>query len=171
MHALMAPVLLGVTWLDALHIDSESQPPDRKPAQSKKGIGGCEGHAIIGAYGIVLPELLENTLTSLCWVIAATITARKFWLVIRRVSLPMYRRHKHRTARPEDCNGHPRIAPGVFAQSDHTAVVENQPISAFQGTALCHFCHHARDNRALIRSLMRQGTFIGVVGRGHSLDL
>jgi hypothetical protein len=34
----MAPVLLGVAWLDAFDRDAEPQPPDRKSTQTEQGI-------------------------------------------------------------------------------------------------------------------------------------
>ena len=34
-HTLVASVLFGVTWLDALDADAQAQPPDRKPAQAE----------------------------------------------------------------------------------------------------------------------------------------
>ena len=38
MHSLVAPVLLSVTRLDALHGDPEPQPPDGKPTHTEQGM-------------------------------------------------------------------------------------------------------------------------------------
>ena len=62
MHAFMSPVLLGVTRLDTLDRDTQSQPPDREQAESEEGIGRGEGNSVVGTYGIRQPELLEHTL-------------------------------------------------------------------------------------------------------------
>ena len=62
MHTLVAAVLLGVAWFDALYPDTEAQPPNRKPGQAEKGIGRSEGDTVIGTDGLWNPELFENTL-------------------------------------------------------------------------------------------------------------
>src|SRR6476619_3220983 len=62
MHAFMAAVLLRATWLDALDLDAEPEPPDRQPAQAEEGIGACERDAVIGANGLGQAELLEHGL-------------------------------------------------------------------------------------------------------------
>jgi hypothetical protein len=43
MHPLVAAVLLGVTWLDALDADTQSQPPHRELAQAEEGAVTREG--------------------------------------------------------------------------------------------------------------------------------
>src|SRR5258708_34344805 len=49
MHALMAAVLLRMTRLDPFNANTEPEPPDRKFAQVKQGMGGSEGHAVVAA--------------------------------------------------------------------------------------------------------------------------
>jgi hypothetical protein len=61
-HAFMAAVLLRATWLDALDLDAEPEPPDRQPAQAEEGIGACERDAVVGANGLGQAELLEHGL-------------------------------------------------------------------------------------------------------------
>src|SRR4029077_5423118 len=60
MHALMASVLLGPAWLDALDLDAEPEPPDGQPAQIEQGIGGGERDAIVGADAGWQAALLEQ---------------------------------------------------------------------------------------------------------------
>jgi hypothetical protein len=43
MHALMPTVLLGMARLDALDVDPQAQPPNRKPGQSEEGVGAGKG--------------------------------------------------------------------------------------------------------------------------------
>ena len=62
MHALMAAVLLGMAWLDALQADAQSQPPDREPSEAEERIAGGERYAIVGAYRAGQPELSECAL-------------------------------------------------------------------------------------------------------------
>ena len=47
MHALVAAVLLGMTWFDALDGDAEPQPPDGKLGQIEEGIRTGERHPIV----------------------------------------------------------------------------------------------------------------------------
>src|SRR5260370_40984332 len=49
MHALMAAVLLRMTRLDPFNANTEPEPPDRKFAQVKQGVGRSEGHAVVAA--------------------------------------------------------------------------------------------------------------------------
>ena len=49
MHALMATVLLRMTRLDPFNANTEPEPPDRKFAQVKQGMGGSEGHTVVAA--------------------------------------------------------------------------------------------------------------------------
>lgn len=60
MHALVPAILLGMTGFDALDLDAESEPPDGKLAQIEQGIGGGEGHAVVGADGIGQTTFLEQ---------------------------------------------------------------------------------------------------------------
>ncbi len=48
MHALMASVLLRAAWLDALDVDAQAQPPDRKLGKSIESVGSGERRAIVG---------------------------------------------------------------------------------------------------------------------------
>jgi hypothetical protein len=59
-HALMAPVLLRSTWLDALNIDAEPQPPDGELGEVEQGVWASEGNAVIGADGIGQAALAEQ---------------------------------------------------------------------------------------------------------------
>lgn len=61
-HALVASVLLGVSWFDAFDVDAQAEPPDGEPAEAEQGIGACEGHAIVGADGPGQAEVLEGPL-------------------------------------------------------------------------------------------------------------
>ena len=47
-HSLVSTVLFGMTGLDELGIDAESDPPDGESAESTDGRGG-EGHSVVGA--------------------------------------------------------------------------------------------------------------------------
>ena len=38
-HTFVPAILFGMTWLDALNSNTQSQPPHCKPAQSKQGMG------------------------------------------------------------------------------------------------------------------------------------
>jgi len=49
MHALVAAVLLRMTRLDPFNANTEPEPPDRKFAQVKQGMGRSEGHAVVAA--------------------------------------------------------------------------------------------------------------------------
>src|SRR5580700_7285854 len=64
MHSLMAAVLLGVAWLDALDGDTEPEPPDGKLGEVEQAVGTGEGNAVIRPDGLgetPLPEeLLEG---------------------------------------------------------------------------------------------------------------
>lgn len=63
-HAFVAAVLLGVSWLDALDGDAEPEPPDGELGEVEEPVGAAEGHAIIGPDGerqaALLEELLEG---------------------------------------------------------------------------------------------------------------
>ena len=61
-HALVPPVLLGVTWLDALDADAQPQPPDRQLGEAEQGVGTDKGRPVIGANRRGQPEVLEGTL-------------------------------------------------------------------------------------------------------------
>jgi hypothetical protein len=50
-HALVAAVLLGMAWLDALDRDAEAEPPHRELAQPEERIGTGERDAVVGADG------------------------------------------------------------------------------------------------------------------------
>ncbi len=50
-HALMAPILLGMARPDALDGDAEAQPPDGEFGEGVEPVGAGKGHAIVGAYG------------------------------------------------------------------------------------------------------------------------
>ena len=64
MHALVAAVLLRVSWLDALDGDAESEPPDGELGEVEEGIRAGERDAVVGPDGLreaALPEeLLEG---------------------------------------------------------------------------------------------------------------
>ena len=45
----MATVLLGATRLDALDLDTESEPPDRKSGEAKQRTRRRERGAVVGA--------------------------------------------------------------------------------------------------------------------------
>ena len=45
----MAAILLGMPWLDAFDIDTQTQPPHRELRKPVEGIAAGEGHAIIGS--------------------------------------------------------------------------------------------------------------------------
>ena|SRR5216684_7516869 len=62
MHAFVAAVLLRVAGLDALDLDTESEPPDRELAEAVERVGACEGNAVVGADGLRQAERLENCL-------------------------------------------------------------------------------------------------------------
>jgi hypothetical protein len=52
MHALVAAVLLRLTWLDALDLDAEPQPPDGEFGEVEESIWAGEGNPVVGADGI-----------------------------------------------------------------------------------------------------------------------
>ena len=56
MHALVAAVLLGMTWLDALDGDAEAEPPDRELGEIEEAAWAGERHAIVGADGVGSPR-------------------------------------------------------------------------------------------------------------------
>ena len=60
-HAFVATVLLGTTRLDALDLDPQPEPPDRKLGESEQGVAGGEGSAIVGADGVRKAEVLEGS--------------------------------------------------------------------------------------------------------------
>src|SRR5271166_3858331 len=47
MHALVATVLLRMTWFDALDRDAEPEPPDGEFGEVEQGIRASEGDAVI----------------------------------------------------------------------------------------------------------------------------
>jgi hypothetical protein len=49
MHALVAAVLLQLTWLDALDLDAEPQPPDGEFGEVEESIWASARHTIVGA--------------------------------------------------------------------------------------------------------------------------
>src|SRR5580704_18263496 len=59
MHAFMAAVLLRVTGLDSLALDTEPEPPDRELGEVEEGIRAGEGNTVVGADGLGQAELLE----------------------------------------------------------------------------------------------------------------
>jgi hypothetical protein len=59
-HAFMAAILLGVSWLDPFDIDAKASPPDRELTQSVEGVTAGERNAIVGAYRCRQPEVLES---------------------------------------------------------------------------------------------------------------
>jgi len=59
-HALVASVLLGTPWFDALDRDAEPEPPHRELGEIEQRIGRSEGHAVISADGFGQAELLED---------------------------------------------------------------------------------------------------------------
>jgi hypothetical protein len=59
-HAFVAPVLFGVSRLDAFDVDAEAQPPYRQPTQPEKCIARGEGCAVVGANGMGQAEFLES---------------------------------------------------------------------------------------------------------------
>ena len=63
MHALVAAVLLRATWLDALDLDTEPEPPHRQFGQVEERIRAGERHAVIGADGLGEAELFEYSNT------------------------------------------------------------------------------------------------------------
>ena len=61
-HALMAAVLRGMTWLDALDADTQAQPPDGKLGKVEQGVGAGERDAIVGSDGCRQSALSEQVL-------------------------------------------------------------------------------------------------------------
>ncbi len=62
MHALVTPVLLGISRLDPLDGDAEFQPPDREFGEVEQGIRAGEGHAVVGSDSLREAALLEKLL-------------------------------------------------------------------------------------------------------------
>ena len=62
MHALVAAVLLRMTRLDPFNANTEPEPPDRKFAQVKQGMGRSEGHAVVAANAGRQAALLKKPL-------------------------------------------------------------------------------------------------------------
>src|ERR1043166_5751946 len=61
-HALVATVLLRVTWLDPFDLDAEPEPPHRELAEAIESVWACKGNAVVGADGLGQAELLEHGL-------------------------------------------------------------------------------------------------------------
>ena len=62
MHALVAAILLGMTGLDTLDVDAESQPPNGQFAQAVQRVRAGEWHAVVGADGFGQAEFFEHAL-------------------------------------------------------------------------------------------------------------
>src|SRR5579871_1342573 len=62
MHALVAPVLLRVAWLDAFDADTEAQPPHREFGEAEEGGAAGKRDAIVGADGCRQSEVFEGSL-------------------------------------------------------------------------------------------------------------
>src|SRR5260370_33120136 len=62
MDAVMAAVLLRMTRLDPFNANTEPEPPDRKFAQVKQGVGRSEGHAVVAAAAGRQAALLKKPL-------------------------------------------------------------------------------------------------------------
>jgi hypothetical protein len=60
MHALVAAVLLGMAWLDALDLDAEAKPPDRELREVEKGVGTCEGTPLSVRMALGRPNSLKT---------------------------------------------------------------------------------------------------------------
>lgn len=61
-HVLMASVLLGMAWLDALDADAQAQPPNGELGEVEEGIWAGEGDAVVGADGVWEAALAEEVL-------------------------------------------------------------------------------------------------------------
>src|SRR5215469_14451104 len=64
MHGFMAAVLFWMTGPDSLDGNAEAQPPNGKPAQVEQTIGGGEGHAVVGTYGLRQAAFFKQALKS-----------------------------------------------------------------------------------------------------------
>src|SRR6516165_9165221 len=64
MHALVASVLLRLSWFDPLDRDAESQPPDGELGEIEQAVGTGEGNTVVRADGLrqatFAEELLEG---------------------------------------------------------------------------------------------------------------
>jgi hypothetical protein len=49
MHALVAAILLGMTWLDALDADAQAQPPHRQACEAIERVTAAKRDAVVGA--------------------------------------------------------------------------------------------------------------------------
>ena len=61
-NALVAAVLLGMTWLDALHGDAEGPPPDGELGEVELGVGAGGRDAVVGSDGTRQSALSEQVL-------------------------------------------------------------------------------------------------------------
>ena len=61
MHALMPPVLLRMTRLDAFDGDAQTQPPDGEFGEVEQRVGGGEGNSIVRTDAMRQAALLEQT--------------------------------------------------------------------------------------------------------------
>ena len=65
-HAFVSSVLLGVSWLDELRVNAESDPPDGEPRDPSER-GRCERSAVVRADDgrqAILPEGADECLLS-----------------------------------------------------------------------------------------------------------
>ena len=58
----MAPVLLGMAWLDALDVDAEPEPPDRQFGEVIEAVGARERQAVVGSDGLGQAAFFEEPL-------------------------------------------------------------------------------------------------------------
>ena len=61
-HAFVPAVLLRMAGLDVLDVDAEAESPDGEFAEAIEGVGGGEGHAVIGANGLPEAKFFERAL-------------------------------------------------------------------------------------------------------------
>lgn len=56
----MAVLLLGIAWLNALHLNAEPEPPDRQSRQIEQSVGTDERGAVIRSDSLGRPKVTKK---------------------------------------------------------------------------------------------------------------